>query len=388
MTFVVCGGLFIYRRKMMEEEKSIQYILNENKEIVEMPKDEAKPVEYPVKYKLKNAFEVFVRVKGTENYWISNYGRCINNLNRKDKTTFYEHKQGDHYTIFEIERAKVFITQKGKPTKRRNKYTKTKIVENKFRRETSAGKLVAETFLVQYDRRSSVWHKDGNKYNNWYKNLLMVTLQDYKKLLKGEITWQELNLEQEYIEYENKASSQAYRVYNGIRTRCKDTKNDDRIRKCYDEVTMCQEWKDNPKTFVKWYFEHYYTVDDEEMDVDKDLFDGGSKIYSPETCCILPKSLNAILTNFKKHYREEQNIENTLPYGVSYNGKKKKYYSDIQFTGTEKTVKLSEWDTPEEAFKEYKMMKQADMLMVAAQYKNKIPDYIYHKLLEVEIKPY
>lgn len=70
---------------MMEEEKSIQYILNENKEIVEIPKDEAKPVEYPVKYKLKKAFEVFVRVKGTENYWISNYGRCINNLNRKDK---------------------------------------------------------------------------------------------------------------------------------------------------------------------------------------------------------------------------------------------------------------------------------------------------------------
>lgn len=373
---------------MMEEEKSIQYILNENKEIVEIPKDEAKPVEYSVKYKLKNAFEVFVRVKGTENYWISNYGRCINNLNRKNKTTFYEHKQGDHYTIFEIERAEVFITQKGKPTKRRTKYTKTKIVESKFRRETSAGKLVAETFLVQYDRRSSVWHKDGNKYNNWYKNLLMVTLQDYKKLLKGEITWQELNLEQEYIEYENRASSQAYRVYNGIRTRCKDTKNDDRIRKCYDEVTMCQEWKDNPKSFVKWYFEHYYTVDDEEMDVDKDLFDGCSKIYSPETCCILPKSLNAILANCKKYYFEGTNKENTLPFGVIYSSKKKKYYSDIQFTGTGKTVKLSEWDTAEEAFKEYKMMKQADMLMVAAQYKNRIPDYIYHKLLEVEIKPY
>jgi hypothetical protein len=33
-------------------------------------------------------------------------------------------------------------------------------------------------------------------------------------------------------------------------------------------------------------------------------------------------------------------------------------------------------------------MKQADILMVAAQYKGKIPDYIYHKLLKVEIKPY
>ena len=379
----------------MKEERRIQYILNENKEIIEMPKDEAKPVEYPVKYKLKNAFEVFVRVKDTENYWISNYGRCINNLNHKDKSTFYEHKQGDHYTIFEVERAESPIKHKkkqkktAKSTKTKGKKTKkTKVTESRFRRETSAGKLVAETFLVQYDKRVSVWHKDGDRYNNWYKNLLMVTIQDYKRLLKGEITWQELNLEQEYIEYENKASSNVYRVYNGIRTRCKDTKNDDRIRKCYDEVTMCQEWKDNPKSFVQWYLEHYYTVDDEEMDVDKDLFGGDTKIYSPETCCIIPKSLNAILTNFKKHYREGTNEENTLPFGVNYSGKKKKYYSDIQFTGTGKTITLSEWDTAEEAFKEYKMMKQADMLMVAAQYKGKIPDYIYHKLLKVEIKPY
>lgn len=372
----------------MEEEKNIQYILNENKEMVEIPKDEVKPVEYPIKYKLKNAFEVFVRVKGTENYWISNYGRCVNNLNRKDKTTFYEHKQGNHYTIFEIERSEVLITQKGKPTKRRGKQTKTKIVESRYKRETTASDLVAEAFLVKYDKRVKVWHKDGDRFNNWYKNLLMVTPADYKKLCKGEITWQELNLEQEYIEYENKASSHAYKVYDGIKTRCKDTENDDHIRKCYDKVTMCQEWLDNPKSFVKWYLDHYYTVDDEEMDCDKDLLSGDSKIYSPETCCILPKSLNAILANCKKHYREGTNEENTLPFGVIYNGKKKKYYSDIQFTGTEKNIKLSEWDTAEEAFKEYKMMKQADILMVAAQYKNKIPDYIYHKLLEVEIKPY
>lgn len=382
----------------MKEERRIQYILDENKEIIEMPKDEAKPVEYPVKYKLKNAFEVFVRVKDTENYWISNYGRCINNLNRKDKSTFYEHKQGDHYTIFEVERAESPIkhkkkqkktTKTTKSTKTKGKKTrKTKVTESRFRRETSAGKLVAETFLVQYDRRVNVCHKDGDRYNNWYKNLLMVTIPDYKRLLKGEITWQELNLEQEYIEYENKASSNAYQVYNGIKMRCKGTENDDRIRKCYDEVTMCQEWKDNPKSFVKWYLEHYYEFDNEQMDVDKDLFGGDAKIYSPETCCILPKSLNAILTNCKKHYREGTNEENTLPFGVIYNGKKKKYYSDIQFTGTGKTITLSEWDKPEEAFEEYKMMKQADMLVVAAQYKGKIPDYIYHKLLKVEIKPY
>ena len=54
-----------------------------------------------------------------------------------------------------------------------------------------------------------------------------------------------------------------------------------------------------------------------------------------------------------------------------YSGKTKKYYSVITFSGTEKPVRLSEWDMPEEAFAEYKAMKQADILTVAAKYKDR-----------------
>ena len=91
--------------KTANEEKKIQFILDENRKLVEMSKEDAVPVQHPIKVPLKNAFEVFVRVKDTENYWISNYGRCVNNLNCKKKDKFYEHKQGKcHYTVFEIER--------------------------------------------------------------------------------------------------------------------------------------------------------------------------------------------------------------------------------------------------------------------------------------------
>lgn len=37
---------------------------------------------------------------------------------------------------------------------------------------------------------------------------------------------------------------------------------------------------------------------------------------------------------------------------------------------------------------EYKMMKQADICRVSAMYKESIPDYIYDRLLRVEVKPY
>jgi len=344
-------------------EGKIQYILDENGELQEIPKDKCKPVEYPIKYRLKNAFEVFVRIDGTENYWISNYGRCINNYRRKG---FYKHKEGKcHYTIFEIERD-----------------------GSTWKRETTPEDLVVDVFLIKYKDRFKVWHKDGDESNNWYKNLLTVTPQDYKNLKAGKVTWQELNLEQEYIEYENKASHQAYIVYNGIKARCKDTRDSDNVRACYDKSVMCQEWLENPKAFVKWYLEHYYEVDGEEMDVDKDLFGDGSGMYHPDFCCILPKGLNTLLANSKKHYFEGETPDNVLPLGVRYNNKLNKYFGEITFTDTERSIPLSYYDTPEEAFAEYKMMKRADICRVSAMYKESIPDYIYDRLLKVDMKPY
>lgn len=402
-------------------ESKMQFILDENGELQEIPKDECRHVEYPIKYKLKNAFEVFVRVDGTENYWISNYGRCVNNLNRKDKNTFYKHKEGKcHYTVFEINNQIVSypaIKLKNgnkKPNKKKERIERVfsantpeeecnLILEEKqkgndkriylmqkerYKRDTTPGDLVADAFLVKYKGRFKVWHKDGDETNNWYKNLITVAEQDYKNLKAGKVTWQELNLEQEYIEYENKASLQAYIVYNGILERCRDTADNDRIGKCYDKTKMWQGWIDNPKAFVRWYLEHYYECGDESMQVDKDLFGNGSDMYHPDFCCILPQGLNVLLANAKKHYKEGETPDNVLPLGVRYSGRTGKYTSEIIFTGAEKSIVLSEWDTADEAFEEYRIMKQADILRVAAQYKESIPDYIYERLLTVEVKPY
>ena len=362
-------------------ESKIQFILDENRELQEIAKDKCRPVEYPIKYKLKNAFEVFVRVDGTENYWISNYGRCVNN--HYAENTFYKHKEGKcHYTIFEIERVEKPIKYRGKPTGR------VKIEENKHKRETTPEDLVVDAFLVKYKGRFKAWRKDGDESNNWYKNLLTVTPQDYKDLKAGKVTWQELNLEQEYIEYENKASLHAYKVYDGILARCKSTEATGSIHKCYNKTSMWEVWLKNPKAFVKWYLEHYYECGSEEMNVDKDLFGDGSGMYHEDFCCILPKGLNTLLANSKKHYREGETPENVLPLGVRYNSKTGKYTSEITFTGAERPIPLSEWDTAEEAFAEYKIMKQADILRVAAEYKESIPDYIYNALIKVEVKPY
>lgn len=187
-------------------------------------------MEHPIKVPLKNAFEVFVRVKDTENYWISNYGRCVNNHRTLGK--FYEHKQGNvHLTVFEVEHYERTI----KKGKRKGE----KIAEiNRYRRETAPDALVDESFLVQYRGRYRVRHKDGDFANNWYKNLIYVSRDDFAELKAGRITLESLGLEQEYIEYQNKASHHAYKVYSGILARCGDTKDKDYIPSCYDEAAV------------------------------------------------------------------------------------------------------------------------------------------------------
>lgn len=398
-------------------ENEVQYILNENKELVEISKDLCKPVEFPIRYKLSSAFEVFVRVKGTENYWISNYGRCVNNLNHKDKKTFYEHRTGKrHYTVYEIEKyigrcpfkqfknGKIKLDESKIKTVRmlslnltedecntileelQSKDEKKKyfIKTTRYQKNTAPELLVAEHFLANR-HGTKVWHKDGNEDNNWYKNLIKVTPKEYRDLQSGKISCDELEPKQEYIEYENKSSAAAHKHYGSIRSRCGDTTDKDYIGACYDDTTMCQEWLDDPKTFIKWYFEHYYEVEGESMAVDKDLFGNGSNMYSPETCCILPQGLNSFIANCKRHYFGDDK-ENALPIGVSRT--RDGYYGKIVLSSTGKEIRLSEWDTPEEAFAEYKVMKQADIKLVAAQYRDKIPDYIYNKLLTIEVKPY
>lgn len=400
---------------LADEQPKTQYILNENGELTEILKSECKPVEYPVKYKLTSAFEVFVRVNNTDNYWISNYGRLINNLMHKDKSKFYEHRSGNHHnTIFEIEKriisfptsnkkGKVYVNRKKRCMERNLGFNVTdeqcnealseiqaqydkrvcEIEVDRWKRETFTDELVAQHFLVPNDGKK-VWHKDGNRDNLWYKNLIYVTNEQFSDLEAGVVTWQELDIKQEYIEYENKALGEAYRRYYGLCARCKPDKDIDKIGRHYKDVTMCKEWEDDPKSFVKWFMEHYYTCEGEQMDIDKDLFGDGTHVYSPETCCILPKKINAFLSNCTRR----RDTKSTLPKGIKYNSRYKKYYATIQCADTGIVTKLSEWDTPEEAFAEYKMVKEADLILMAVKYKDRIPEYIYKRLLSFEVKPY
>lgn len=72
------------------------------------------------------------------------------------------------------------------------------------------------------------------------------------------------------------------------------------ILRCYDEnelkkepsyigCKVCEEWL-NFQNFARWIYDNKYECDD--LELDKDLLIKGNKIYSPNTCCLLPHEIN------------------------------------------------------------------------------------------------
>lgn len=55
----------------------------------------------------------------------------------------------------------------------------------------------------------------------------------------------------------------------------------------------------NFQNFAEWY-SHYKYECKYPLEIDKDLLYEGNKIYSPKTCCLLPKEINSTL-NSKRH---------------------------------------------------------------------------------------
>ena len=303
--------------------------------------------------------EIFVIVDHTRNYWISNNGRMLNNL----RGGFYEHNKGNgntHYTL--------------------TAYNEGGIM---YKIETYSDKLVAEHFLEKPNGYNRIWHIDKDITNNYYKNLIYVNDTEYTDLSRGIIFTQELGRVQQYTPYITSKSDKAYSIWNGIYHRCYKDKDT-----CYDGATICKEWLDNSELFIEWYNSNLYEIPGESMAVDKDLLYPGNKEYAPKVCSILPQTLNTMLSNCKKHKMPKWKADKGLPLGVRYDKRAEKYYGEIKLFGHEEVIPLNYHKTTMEAFKEYKAVKQADILTMAVSYKEKIPVKTYLALLKVEVEPY
>ena len=118
------------------------------------------------------------------------------------------------------------------------------------------------------------------------------------------------------------------------------------------------------------------------MCLDKDILVKGNKVYSPETCIFVPKTINSLFTK-----RQNDRGESVIGTSLTQNGKYRAYCSLINpKTGKSKYEHLGCYETQEKAFEVYKYYKERNIKEVADYYKDKIPQKLYDALYNYEVE--
>ena len=124
-------------------------------------------------------------------------------------------------------------------------------------------------------------------------------------------------------------------------------------------------------TFKEWFDKNKPNY--AEYDLDKDLL-GNSKVYSPVTCCILPREINIAIAKKKVGC-------------TGYTGVRRshdKFYSSVR-QGDDKCY-LGTFETAKEAALAYKQAKESYIKEVANKWKDQIDPRVYDALIRYEVE--
>ena len=164
----------------------------------------------------------------------------------------------------------------------------------------------------------------------------------------------------EYVSRKNDKLEDAYEMWSGIMARCYCYP--DRYSAYFGKYIVCDEWH-NYQNFAKWFEENRYEVN-ERLHIDKDILFPRTNIYSPETCLLVPQTINMMFMN-KPNKRG-------LPNGiVQYKSGYLAKYNHQQ---------LGIYPTVELAYEAYSNEKEKAIKELAETYKNIIPKRVYDAL--------
>lgn len=165
---------------------------------------------------------------------------------------------------------------------------------------------------------------------------------------------------------ENGKKLKHYSVWENMLSRCYYTKNSRYNSYGGKGVIVCDDWLDLQK-FSGWFYSNYI----ENWFLDKDLLSPESKVYSPKTCCFLPREVNNCFVITPK-----QKEGNKLPTGIiERNGV---YIARVK-------NKRKQTKCLDEAKLFYKTNKEALVKCLADKYKKDLPLNVYNKLLSWEV---
>jgi hypothetical protein len=164
-----------------------------------------------------------------------------------------------------------------------------------------------------------------------------------------------------------KTETKIYNIWDFLMKRCYSQKEK---YPAYKDCYVCNEWLDF-QIFAEWYENNYI----DNFHLDKDILIKNNKIYSPETCCFVPKEINFLFIKGKTRRGD-------LPIGVRKHGNN--YQVSLRKFSQQFT--LGTYNTIEEAFKIYKIEKEKYIKEVAEIWKHKIPEKVYKIMINYQVE--
>ena len=169
-----------------------------------------------------------------------------------------------------------------------------------------------------------------------------------------------------------------YKAWQGMMSRCYS--EEEKLRHPSMELShCCPEWF-NLQVFGEWYISQK-GWDQPKWQLDKDLMGNGSRLYSPETCVILPPVINTSI----RFINLGSVNNNGLPHGVHYAKQCRKYITDCRTHGDDNKPKTMYFKTAQEAFNWFKEKKEVFLKCLAFEFKDRIEERAFNKLLSLEI---
>lgn len=203
----------------------------------------------------------------------------------------------------------------------------------------------------------------------------IVRNREYSKFLKGQITNPEYPTVcgvgyigiGEYKSHDGSKVTPQYQCWNDMLKRVYGNREH---CKRYVDCSVCDEWL-NFQNFARWYDENYYVVEGERTELDKDILVKNNRIYSPDTCVFVPRTINILFT--KNNAKRGK-----FPIGISASGDNFRVRCGSKYLGSFNDI--------DSAFNAYKIEKERMLKETAEKYKDAIPKILYDALYKYKVE--
>lgn len=171
-----------------------------------------------------------------------------------------------------------------------------------------------------------------------------------------------------FVSKTNNKHTPEYAAWRSMMQRCYSDKFHEK-QPTYKNCAVCDEWH-NFQVFAEWYTNHeFYGLG---YQLDKDLLIDGNKVYSPDTCMLVPKDINVLFT-------DRAAVRGDYPIGVVFHIRNKTYLASLEVNGKRKH--LGTFRNVNDASNAYQKAKKEYVKQKALEWQDRIDERLFNALM-------